>query len=187
MIALHHPTLKSSSAFILRTVRGRASDNQTSANVPVSNADSHKDSSPTVNMSDNVPYGHGVMTSEPEAGGQATNAFDATAMAAALPDPQGGDHGSAPAEANGENGEAGTAAGADGNQAQGKYGWNDPVAHDYAELTRADAAKWDGNARVYYWDGETGDIGPEFPELEDELFGSAGSAERHAHGLDFAA
>lgn len=31
--------------------------------------------------------------------------------------------------------------------------------------------EYEGNARIYHWDGDEGDIGPEFPELELEIFG----------------
>lgn len=44
--------------------------------------------------------------------------------------------------------------------------------YNYDEFTaRGDLEDFEGNARVYHWDGEEGDVGPEFPELELELFG----------------
>lgn len=44
--------------------------------------------------------------------------------------------------------------------------------YDYETLgARGGLDDYDGNARVYAWDGEQGDIGPEFLELEEELFG----------------
>lgn len=42
--------------------------------------------------------------------------------------------------------------------------------YNYEEYGIRDG-EYDGNARVYHWDGEEGDIGPEFPELEVEIFG----------------
>ncbi len=48
----------------------------------------------------------------------------------------------------------------------------------------SDNATFDGNARVYYWDGEEGDVGPEYPELEDVLFGTAEERNYHS-GIDF--
>jgi ATP-dependent RNA helicase DDX3X len=42
---------------------------------------------------------------------------------------------------------------------------------------------WDAAATRYEWDGEEGDIGPEFPELELQIFGSAEN--RIGHGIDF--
>lgn len=44
--------------------------------------------------------------------------------------------------------------------------------------------EYDGNARVYHWDGEEGDIGPEFPELEAELFGPPDKRDL-PQGIDF--
>lgn len=47
---------------------------------------------------------------------------------------------------------------------QAKYNYDEFAA-------RGGLDDFDGNARVYHWDGEEGDVGPEFPELEVELFG----------------
>ncbi|CAN8100648.1 unnamed protein product [Discula destructiva] len=46
----------------------------------------------------------------------------------------------------------------------------DQLRYNYEELGIRDG-EYDGSARVYHWDGEDGDIGPEFPELEAEIFG----------------
>ncbi|RDA94596.1 hypothetical protein CP533_2408 [Ophiocordyceps camponoti-saundersi (nom. inval.)] len=64
-------------------------------------------------------------------------------------------------------------------------GWVTNQAIDYTSPTNPDGeATWDGNARVYEWNDEFGDIGPKFPELELELFGDP--ATRHERiGLDF--
>jgi len=59
-------------------------------------------------------------------------------------------------------------------------GWVRPTPYDYSET----APKWEGNATVYEWDGETGDIGPEFPELELQLFGNPGERTQ-SQGIDF--
>lgn len=62
--------------------------------------------------------------------------------------------------------------------------WGTRTANVYSE-TEAQLAdrKWGGNAAVYEWDGDEGDIGPENPELEVMLFGPP--EERHGTaGLD---
>lgn len=76
-------------------------------------------------------------------------------------------------------------------------GWGEKSAFDYqmynkstkelAEEANADGGTagrgWASNAAIYEWNDEYGDIGPEFPELEKELFGS----EHHvSYGIDFA-
>jgi len=52
-------------------------------------------------------------------------------------------------------------------------GWITQVPYDYAKYETGphEFDKWESNAQVYEWDGEEGDLGPEFPELELELFG----------------
>lgn len=47
-----------------------------------------------------------------------------------------------------------------------------------------DLPTWDGNARVYQWNDEFGDVGPKFPELELDLFGDP-STRHDRTGLDF--
>lgn len=65
-------------------------------------------------------------------------------------------------------------------------GWVATTAYDYAALRNNDNTDWDGNARIYEWDGEAGDVGPELPELELELFGATANAnERNHAGIDF--
>ncbi|ETS78481.1 hypothetical protein PFICI_10543 [Pestalotiopsis fici W106-1] len=49
--------------------------------------------------------------------------------------------------------------------------WEKTTPYDYQAMATNDTGDWDGNAQVYYWDGEMGDIGPEHPELEKALFG----------------
>ncbi|KAK0729813.1 P-loop containing nucleoside triphosphate hydrolase protein [Lasiosphaeris hirsuta] len=60
-------------------------------------------------------------------------------------------------------------------------GWVAPKPYDY---TTEDPNEWESNARVYEWDGEVGDVGPEFPDLELQLFGPKGNREP-THGIDF--
>ncbi|KAK3363496.1 P-loop containing nucleoside triphosphate hydrolase protein [Lasiosphaeria hispida] len=60
-------------------------------------------------------------------------------------------------------------------------GWVAPKPYDY---TDKDPNEWESNARVYEWDGDVGDVGPEFPDLELQLFGPQGSREP-THGIDF--
>ncbi|RDA82499.1 hypothetical protein CP532_6857 [Ophiocordyceps camponoti-leonardi (nom. inval.)] len=64
-------------------------------------------------------------------------------------------------------------------------GWVTNQAIDYTSPANpGEEATWDGNARVYEWNDEYGDIGPKFPELELELFGDPTT--RHERiGLDF--
>ncbi|RYP66816.1 hypothetical protein DL771_007614 [Monosporascus sp. 5C6A] len=59
--------------------------------------------------------------------------------------------------------------------------WVEKTAYEYEEVGDRN---WDGNARVYEWDGEEGDIGPEHPELENILFGKP--EERNPQGINFA-
>ncbi len=61
--------------------------------------------------------------------------------------------------------------------------WGKVTPYDYEGLTNRDNTTWDGNARIYEWDGEVGDVGPEYPELEIMLFGQPG--DREHHGIDF--
>lgn len=60
----------------------------------------------------------------------------------------------------------------------------DRTAYDYESLA-ARSGEYDGNASVYHWDGEEGDIGPEFPELENELFGPPEKRVLPVQGIDF--
>ncbi|KAK8102780.1 ATP-dependent RNA helicase [Apiospora sp. TS-2023a] len=50
-----------------------------------------------------------------------------------------------------------------------KHQWEKPTQYDYSEGNTGD---WDGNAQVYLFDGEEGDVGPKFPELEVQIFGN---------------
>jgi ATP-dependent RNA helicase DDX3X len=72
-----------------------------------------------------------------------------------------------------------------GSAEQGDKAWIGVQAFDYAAMTKApDDQQWDGHARVYEWKEEFGDVGPELPELEFELFGPPSEREDKA-GLDF--
>lgn len=65
-------------------------------------------------------------------------------------------------------------------------GWVERTAFDYTAMAEAEtAATWDGNARVYQWKDEYGDVGPAFEELEVELFGDPESRRDRQTGLDF--
>jgi len=59
--------------------------------------------------------------------------------------------------------------------------WIAPTPYDY---TGESPPTWDGNASVYEWDGIHGEIGPEFPELEIQLFGKPAEREE-SQGIDF--
>lgn len=63
-------------------------------------------------------------------------------------------------------------------------GWVEATPYQYDEFANQNT-EWDGQARIYEWDGEEGDIGPEFPELEVQLFGPV--EERGRRGIDFSA
>lgn len=58
--------------------------------------------------------------------------------------------------------------------------WVETTAYEYEERGER---HWDGSARVYEWDGDEGDIGPEHPELENMLFGLP--EERNPVGINF--
>ncbi|KAM0260632.1 hypothetical protein ACHAQJ_002695 [Trichoderma viride] len=65
-------------------------------------------------------------------------------------------------------------------------GWVERTAFDYTAMAEAEAAAtWDGNAKVYQWKDEYGDVGPAFEELEVELFGDPSSRHDRHSGLDF--
>lgn len=57
--------------------------------------------------------------------------------------------------------------------------WGEKTDYQYEEVGDRN---WDGNARVYEWDGDEGDIGPEYPELEVVLFGEPD--QRNPEGLN---
>jgi ATP-dependent RNA helicase DDX3X len=64
-------------------------------------------------------------------------------------------------------------------------GWIKAEAYDYTALVGPDHDEaWDGSARIYEWDGEMGEVGPEHPELELDLFGTPESR-KEVCGLDF--
>ncbi|KAK4145337.1 P-loop containing nucleoside triphosphate hydrolase protein [Dichotomopilus funicola] len=64
--------------------------------------------------------------------------------------------------------------------------WANPVPYDYTAYAKNDSGghKWDSNVKVYEWNGEEGDIGPEFPDLEIELFGQP-DKRQDGRGIDF--
>lgn len=62
-------------------------------------------------------------------------------------------------------------------------GWVDAQPYNYEAYSAEAPATWDGNARVYEYDGESGEVGPEVPELELQLFGDVEN--RVGHGIDF--
>lgn len=63
--------------------------------------------------------------------------------------------------------------------------WVPPQAFDYAALAQGPAeATFGSSARTYEWDKDFGDVGPKYPELEIELFGTPESRLERT-GLDF--
>ncbi|KAK4229054.1 hypothetical protein QBC38DRAFT_387467 [Podospora fimiseda] len=67
--------------------------------------------------------------------------------------------------------------------AHAKEGWVAPEAYKYDDFADSATHEWEGNARVYEFDGDIGDVGPEHPDLELQLFGD--SAVRKSEGIDF--
>ncbi|KAI0521579.1 P-loop containing nucleoside triphosphate hydrolase protein [Xylaria bambusicola] len=59
--------------------------------------------------------------------------------------------------------------------------WGEKTQNDYKEGN--ENVTWESNMRVYEWDGEEGDVGPEYPELEFTLFGDPET--RDPQGIDF--
>lgn len=65
-------------------------------------------------------------------------------------------------------------------QAAREQGWSEPQEYDYAAAAApvnttpgeasADQPMWGHKSRRYEWDDEFGDVGPEVPELEKDLF-----------------
>ncbi|KJZ79385.1 hypothetical protein HIM_01536 [Hirsutella minnesotensis 3608] len=73
---------------------------------------------------------------------------------------------------------------APGNQADAA--WNKQEVSDYTSDAQCveSIPTWDGNAPVYQWNDEFGDVGPRFPDVEQELFGDPARRNERA-GLDF--
>ena len=64
--------------------------------------------------------------------------------------------------------------------------WIKPQAYDYAAMESIiSTQEWEGSARVYQWQDDFGDVGPEFPDMERELFGDPESRHEKA-GVNFA-
>ncbi|KAL1860407.1 hypothetical protein VTK73DRAFT_7353 [Phialemonium thermophilum] len=61
--------------------------------------------------------------------------------------------------------------------------WGEAQPYNYEEYSAAAPVKWDSSARVYEYNGEIGEVGPEYPELELQLFGDP--EKRTSHGIDF--
>lgn len=99
--------------------------------------------------------------------------FNTSDMSAALPDDK--------VEQSQSDGTVDAAATSSGNATAN--GWVKPEEYDYGEYATG-GGQFDCNAAVYYWDGEEGDIGPEVPELEADLFGPPERREL-PHGIDF--
>ncbi|SPO00026.1 related to ATP-dependent RNA helicase [Cephalotrichum gorgonifer] len=85
------------------------------------------------------------------------------------------------------NGHGNDAAAAAAPAQQDSKQWIKPRAYDYTAMDGPDQnSPWDGSAAVYEWDGEGGDVGPEYPDLEVELFGKA-EDRKEGRGVDFTA
>ncbi|KAK2001220.1 DEAD/DEAH box helicase [Colletotrichum falcatum] len=67
--------------------------------------------------------------------------------------------------------------------------WTTPLPYNYEQLAQqgpVETTDWEGNAAVYEWNDEFGDVGPKFPELELTLFGDPRTRRDHT-GIDFSA
>lgn len=65
-------------------------------------------------------------------------------------------------------------------------GWVEAEAVDYSAMESTSATHtFGGNAAIYEWNDEYGDVGPKFPELEIDLFGDPESRDKGPVGLDF--
>ncbi|QPH18825.1 hypothetical protein C2857_003925 [Epichloe festucae Fl1] len=74
--------------------------------------------------------------------------------------------------------------GASGNQGD-LAAWVARQKVDYTALSGGEnPQKYDGEAKIYQWDEDFGDVGPKFAELELELFGDPSTRHERA-GLDF--
>lgn len=105
-----------------------------------------------------------------------TKSFDTTDMADALRNTNGNSEpigGSASNAVDGQSAQATPGGPAAEGEGEGADGWVPTQKYDYDQFADARGGDFDGNKRVYHWDGEEGDLGPEFPELEEELFGPA--------------
>lgn len=111
---------------------------------------------------------------EPENGG-ADDAWGTAVMSTALPAAE-------EDKGNVDNGQTKTSETNEAEQPGDVEQWNTAVPYNYDNFSRRD--EWEGNARIYEWDGEHGEIGPEFPELETEIFGDRERGEDVA-GLNF--
>ncbi|KAK3311350.1 P-loop containing nucleoside triphosphate hydrolase protein [Chaetomium strumarium] len=70
-----------------------------------------------------------------------------------------------------------------GDEHNASPGWVKATPYDYNAYGVDATHDWEGNAKTYEWNGELGDVGPEIPALEVELFGEPGN--RSKHGIDF--
>lgn len=127
-------------------------------------------------------WGNGAAPSASPGKTSDDNAFDTTNMSAALPDvnnvnTQASSH--AVNKSNGDSQSGDTKPG----DAAAAHGWVPPKEYDYGEYVTP-GGEFEGNVTVYHWDGEEGDIGPEFPQLEAELFGPPDRREL-PQGIDF--
>lgn len=63
--------------------------------------------------------------------------------------------------------------------------WVESRKTDYAAFSVGEnPQQFDGQAKVYQWDEDFGDVGPKIPDLELELFGDPQTRHERA-GLDF--
>lgn len=113
---------------------------------------------------------------------QDNKSFDTAAMYNALPNTNGHSEPVGDSVDNPVNDQA--APGGPAAEGPGADGWAPSQKYDYDQFADARGGDFDGNKRVYHWDGEEGDLGPEFPELEEELFGPADKRELPT-GIDF--
>lgn len=64
-------------------------------------------------------------------------------------------------------------------------GWVGQQSIDYTAAAAGEGVQtWDGNAPVYEWNDDFGDIGPKFPQVELDLFGDPATRNERT-GVDF--
>ena len=64
-------------------------------------------------------------------------------------------------------------------------GWVGQQITDYTATSGGEATQtWDGNAPLYEWNDDFGDVGPKFPQVELDLFGDP-ATRRDRTGVDF--
>lgn len=118
-----------------------------------------------------------------------SDAWGTSGMKEALPSPLGQENDTNASAPGPQDGKSSLPEGMDpkmiaASEALKKMDWTPAKAYDYSTLAPGQDENWDGAARIYEWDGEMGEVAPEHPELELELFGTPESR-GEVRGIDF--